>query len=56
MVSFILVIAFTIFAFLESFSYAIYEIKINQNKFGGITLILLALVGLIFPISVYLTK
>ena len=56
MVGFILVIAFTIFAFLESFAYAIYEIKINQNKSGGIVLILLALVGLIFPVSVYLTK
>ena len=56
MVGFILVIAFTIFAFLESFAYAIYEIKINQNKSGGIVLILLALLGLVFPVSVYLTK
>jgi uncharacterized membrane protein HdeD (DUF308 family) len=50
MVTLILVILLAFFAFIESTAYSIYEIKINQNKMGGICLLILSFVGLIFPI------
>ena len=36
-------IIFTIFAFAKSLSYAIYEIKYENNKVGGIFIIIFAL-------------
>lgn len=53
MASLILIILFIIAAFIESMSYAIYELKINKNKPGGISIIILSLVGLVFPIVSY---
>lgn len=53
MLTSILVVLFSIYASVESFAYAIYEIKVNQNKSGGIILILLSLAGLILPIVSY---
>ncbi len=53
MATFILAVLFTIVACFESISYAIYEIKINKNKPGGIVLILLSIFGLVFPIVMY---
>ena len=38
----------TIFIFLDNIGYAIYEIKENNNKFGGIFVILLATIMIIF--------
>ncbi len=54
MATFILVILFIIATCVESIAYAVYEIKINKNKPGGIVLILLSLIGLVFPIVVYI--
>ncbi len=47
----ILSIIFLIYAFLKSIFYAYFEIKEKENKYGGITVILLAILGLILPIS-----
>ena len=49
MVTLILVILLSVFASIESAAYGVYEIKINKNKAGGIILILLSIIGLIFP-------
>lgn len=40
-----------IYAFLKSIYYGIYEIKDKKNKSGGIAVIVLAILGLILPIS-----
>lgn len=53
MTTFFLVIIFAIIATLECISYGYYEIKINQNKLGGITLIILSFIGFIFSITMY---
>ena len=50
MLTLILVILLAIFAFIESATYSIYEIKINQNNIGGTCLLILSFAGLIFPI------
>lgn len=49
-----LVIALLIFAFLKSFYYGVYEINEKKNKPAGITIIFLAILGLIFPVSLLL--
>ncbi len=54
MITLILITLFALAATIESTAYAIYEIKVNQNKLGGITLIALSFVGLILPITLYL--
>lgn len=46
----ILSVLFFIVVCIESTAYAIYEMNVNKNKPAGIILILLSLVGLIFPI------
>ena len=56
MATFILVILFSIFASIQSFAYSIYEMKVNKNKPGGITLMVLSLIGLVFPIAIYLVR
>jgi len=56
MATFILATLFSIVACFESTLYAIYEIKINKNKAGGIVLIVLSLIGLVFPIILYLNN
>ena len=47
----ILSIIFLIYAFLKSVFYGYFEIKEKENKSGGIAAIFLAIIGLIFPIS-----
>lgn len=47
----ILSIILLIYAFLKSIFYGYFEIKEKENKYGGITVILLAILGLILPIS-----
>lgn len=47
----ILSIIFLIYAFLKSVFYGYFEIKEKENKSGGIAVIFLAIIGLIFPIS-----
>ena len=46
-----IIIALLIFTFLKSFYYSLYEIKEKKNKPAGITIIFLAILGLIFPIG-----
>lgn len=56
MATFILVTLFSIAACVESIAYAIYEIKVNKNKSGGIVLIVLSLIALVFTIYIYLNS
>ena len=53
MATFILVVLFSIAACVESTAYAIYEMMINKNKPAGIVLIVLSLVGVVFPVFMY---
>lgn len=46
---YILIFLISLIIFADAISYAIYEIKNNQNKFGGICIIVLSVVALIFP-------
>jgi len=55
MATFLLAALFAITMCLESIAYAFYEIKVNKNKSSGIVLIILSLIGLVFPIVVYLS-
>lgn len=41
-----------IFSFLKSVFYGIYEINNNNNKSGGITVIILSIIGLILPVAI----
>lgn len=54
MSSFLLAFLFSFVACIETAAYAIYEIKINKNKLAGIILIVLSIIGFVFPIAVYL--
>lgn len=53
MTTFILAVLFSIVSCFESTAYAIYEIKVNKNKPAGVILIILSLIGLVFPIYMY---
>lgn len=53
MATFILIIIFAIFSCIESITYGIYEFKVNKNKTAGIVLVVLSLVGVVFPIVMY---
>lgn len=44
------VIILSIIIFIRTLSYAIYEIEKNNNKLGGISTIVIALIALVFPI------
>lgn len=55
MATFLLVALFAITMCIESIAYAFYEIKVNKNNSSGIVLIMLSLIGLVFPIVVYLS-
>lgn len=47
-------IVLLIFSFLKSIYYGIYEIKEKENKPAGIAVFFLAILGLIFPITLLL--
>lgn len=52
---FVLVILFSIYIFFKTLSYGIFEIKKNSNTIGGITVIVVAIISLIYPnIMVYI--
>lgn len=52
---FIIIIILSIIIFLKTLNYGIFEIKKNSNTIGGITVIILAIISLIFPnIMVYI--
>lgn len=46
---YILIFLISLVIFADSICYAIYEIKNNQNKFGGICIIVLSIVSLVMP-------
>lgn len=48
MLSFALFIL-TLWAFIKTFSYGIFEVKKNSNKTGGIVTIIIAIISLVFP-------
>lgn len=48
-----LVVLFALIACIEPIAYGIYEIEINKNKPGGLIVILLTIVALIFVITMY---
>lgn len=50
-----LAIIFLIYSFLKSYYYAIYEINNKKNFPAGITIIILSLIGLIFPLILLFT-
>lgn len=41
-----------IFSFLKTLFYGLYEINNNQNKLGGVTIVILGIIGLILPIII----
>lgn len=47
-------ILFLIYCFLKVFYYGIFELKYKKNKSGGIAVIIIAITGLILPISILL--
>lgn len=55
MATFLLASLFTITMCIESIAYAFYEMKVNKNKSSGMVLVILSLIGLVFPIVVYLS-
>lgn len=55
MATFLLAALFTVTMCIESIAYAFYEMKVNKNKSSGIVLVILSLIGLVFPIVVYLS-
>ena len=44
----------SVWIFIRTLSYGIFEIKENSNTFGGIATIVLAVLSLILPISIML--
>jgi len=47
----LIAIIFIIYLFLKSIYYGIFELTDNKNKPGGIVIIVIAIIGLIFPLS-----
>ena len=47
----IISIIFLIYAFLKSIFYGYFEINEKSNKIGGIVVIVLALIGLVLPVT-----
>ncbi len=45
----IVVVLLSVWIFIKTLFYGIYEIKNNSNKPGGITIILVSIISLIFP-------
>ena len=44
-----LVLILSVIIFIKTTSYGLYELKENNNKIGGITVIAIAAISLIFP-------
>jgi len=53
---YVLFFILSIWIFIRTISYAIYEIKQEKNKLGGTIVLLLALVALVFPIVMVLIR
>jgi len=51
----LVVVFLSIWIFIKTLCYGIYEIKNNSNKPGGITIIIISIISLIFPnIMIYI--
>ena len=48
----IVVVILSVWIFIKTLFYGIFEIKNNSNKPGGITIILISIISLIFPIII----
>ncbi len=48
----IVILFLSIWIFIKTVSYGLFEIKQNKNKFGGVMVIILALISSIFPNTV----
>lgn len=46
----LIIILLSLYAFLESTSYGIYEYQEKNNKAGGVSIFVLASIGLVLPI------
>lgn len=46
---FLIVILLSLWAFIKTISYGIYEIKQNNNKSGGFVVIIIAILALVIP-------
>ncbi len=44
------IVLLSIYAFLESVSYGLYEYQQKENKIGGISIFILSSIGLVLPI------
>ncbi|MBQ6991358.1 MAG: hypothetical protein IJN50_00345 [Clostridia bacterium] len=53
---YVLFFILSIWIFIKTLSYAIYEIKQEKNRLGGTIALLLALTALIFPIIMVLIR
>lgn len=53
---YVLFFILSIWIFVRTISYGIYEIKQEKNKLGGTIVLLLALVSLIFPVIMVLVR
>ena len=53
---FFIVIILSIFVFLKTIGYAIYEYKDNSNKIAGTVIVVLAIIALVGPIIVSAIK
>lgn len=47
---FLFIILLSIWVCIKTISYGLFEIKENNNKFGGITVIVFSIIALILPI------
>lgn len=45
----VILLIISVFVFIRTLSYAIYEIKKNNNTIGGIATIVIAVIALVFP-------
>lgn len=52
----ILIILVSLFVFGKSLGYALYEIKTNKNKYGGISIICIATITLIITPFIFTIK
>lgn len=51
----ILILVLSLFVFYKTVIYGIFEIKNNNNKFGGIFIFIIAIISLIYPnVMVYI--
>lgn len=48
----LIILLLTIWVFMKTISYGVYEYKENQNKFGGVIIFVLSTISLLLPNAV----